>query len=350
MATFESVLQVKRKLASKLLKRKGIYGVGVGFKNPANPKQGAALIIYANQAAAVRLGTRGSKFSAVSKGKTLTVPVRIVRCGKCKANANYRRRIRPVQPGYSVGTTDGSGSAGLIVRGASSSSRRLYLLSNNHVLNPDNTGGRIATIQPGGSDGGSSKRDRIGRLYCYVRLNPDGDNMIDAAITIPARRNLLNPKYPTVGAIPGHVTSYRVGDRLKKVGRTTGLRYGTVESVNTDLTINYGGRLGDLKFVDQTVISGSRPVSLPGDSGSVWLRRSDNAAAAVNFAGSDDGRMSIAFPIHWAMQAFGVRVARPGNRAGAVKRAVRGRSSGSRTRQLTAKELMRFKPRTVRGQ
>src|SRR5690606_15414356 len=96
----------------------------------------------------------------------------------------------------------------------------------------------------------------------------------------------------------------------KKVGQTTGFRHGVVESVNTDVLVDYG-KLGVIRFENQTIIRGKRPISLPGDSGSVWLRRSDNYAAAVNYAGTDDGRLSVAFPIHWAMRAFRTRVSRP---------------------------------------
>jgi hypothetical protein len=148
--------------------------------------------------------------------------------------------------------------------------------------------------------------------------------------------------------VPGYVTAYRVGEKLKKVGRTTGLVNGRVESVHTDLQINYGGSLGILTFEDQSVIRGTTPVSLPGDSGSVWLRQSDNYAAAVNFAGTADGRLSIAFPVQWFMQAFNTRVARPIG-AGRVRRTQTGSSTRSYTRQLTREELSRLKPRTTRA-
>lgn len=340
LASFEAAKKMKKRMAPRLLKRPGIYGVGVGYKDPSNPNKGAALIIYANKVSAKNLGLTPAMFSMKSKGKSETVPIRIVKCGKMKACQNYRSRIRPVPPGYSVGTSDGSGSVGLIITRPGQPGSR-YLLSNNHVLNPSNGTRAVDTLQPGGADGGTPNRDRIGRLYRYVRLSSTRRNYIDAALTIPLRPNLLNPRYPTVGMLPGHVTSYRVGERFKKVGRTTGLTYGTVESVDTDVNVNYG-RLGTLSFVDQTIVRGTSPVSLPGDSGSVWLRRSDGMAAAVNFAGSADGRISIAFPVHWAMRSFGTVVARP-NRAGIVKHVKRKQGGAPYVRQLTSKELARIR-------
>ncbi|MGG1642102.1 hypothetical protein ACIFQM_12600 [Paenibacillus sp. NRS-1782] len=343
LATFSAALQVKKRLAKQVLKMSGVHGIGVGYRDPARPKRGAAVIVYTDRLSTASTGL----LSATALGKQTSVPVRIVKSGKMKAHAtDYMTRIRPVIAGYSVGTIEGSGTTGLIVAPTGASATR-YLFSNNHVLNPSNTDNREATLQPGGADGGTDTRDRIGRLYRYIRLNPKGTNFIDAALSLPTRNSLLSPRYATVGVVPGHVTAYRVGEKFKKVGRTTGLVKGTVESVYTDLQINYGGSLGLLTFQDQTVIRGTTPVSLPGDSGSVWLRQSDNYAAAVNFAGTADGRMSIAFPVQWFMQAFNTRVARPVG-AGQVRKVDTGSSPRSYTRQLTSKELARLQPRTTR--
>lgn len=343
MATFSAALQAKKRMAKRVLKLSGVHGIGVGYKDPAHPKKGAAVIVYTDRLASASTGL----LSATALGKKTNVPVRIVKTGKLRANAtDYKVRIRPVIAGYSVGTIEGSGSTGLIVAPTGEPATR-YLFSNNHVLNPSNTDNREAMIQPGGADGGTVAQDRIGRLYRYVRLNPTGTNLIDAALSLPTRNSLLNPRYATVGVVPGHVTAYRVGERFKKVGRTTGRVNGTVESVYTDLQINYGGSLGLLTFEDQTVIRGKNPVSLPGDSGSVWLRQSDHYAAAVNYAGTADGRRSIAYPVQWFMQVFNTRVARP-NGAGRVLRVDTGSSPRSYTRQLTNEERTRLRPRTTR--
>ncbi|MCP3776090.1 S1 family peptidase [Paenibacillus sp. MZ04-78.2] len=343
VATFMAARRMKRKMATRLLKKNGVYGVGIGYRDPANPKKGAAVIIYTDKVSSASLGLVPSMFTAKAKGKGADVPIRIVKTGKIRAHANYTGRIRPVPPGYSVGTTKGSGSAGLIVTNRSKAANR-YLLSNNHVLNPNNATRTTETLQPGGADGGRPGTDRIGRLYSYVKLEKNKDNFIDAALSVPTNNRLLNPNYPTVGAIPGYVTSYRVGEQFKKVGRTTGLVNGRVESIDTDIQIDYGGRLGVLNFKNQTVIRGTTPISLAGDSGSVWLRRADNYAAAVNFAGSLDGRLSIAFPVRWAMQAFGTKVALASG-ASKVKQVTAVKTSRAYVRKLPANVLARIKPK-----
>jgi hypothetical protein len=151
-------------------------------------------------------------------------------------------------------------------------------------------------------------------FICFIKKI--GINYIDAALAIPIRNNLLDPRYLSgfgTGKIivPGHLQSYKVGDIFKKVGRTTGLVTGIVDSIHVDVKVEYGDDLGNIVFHDQTMVKGmGSPVSLLGDSGSVWLKKNDNFAAAVNFVATDQG-YSVSFPIHWAMRIFHTSIARP---------------------------------------
>lgn len=337
---------MKQRLSREMLARSEVHGIGVGYYDPKNPKKGAAVIIYTNVFSDTSLGL-SSTISKRSKGKTVTVPVRYVKTGMIRAYVNYKKRIRPVPAGYSIGTSGGSGSAGLIVTNGSRGTQR-YLLSNNHVLNPTNSSVMTETLQPGGADNGQRGRDTIGSVFRYVKLEKNKSNRVDIALSRPLRNRLLSPRYATVGVLPGYVTTYRVGERLKKVGRTTGLEHGVVDSVHTDIQIDYGESLGILNFKNQTVVRGVNPVSLPGDSGSVWLRDIDNYAAAVNFAGSSNGRISISFPVNWAMQIFGTRIAGP-NGTGIVKRVYTRKSPRSYASQLTASELSSLQVLRVRS-
>ncbi|QSO47677.1 chymotrypsin family serine protease [Alicyclobacillus mengziensis] len=335
MATFAHAYAIKERIAASLLRHPKVHGVGVGYLDRKHPNKGAAVIVYANALSAVSLGI-SAPLKLIRNQKHVAVPVRVMKTAKIRSHTDYTRRIRPVPAGYSIGTIAGSGTLGLVVANARHPNQ-LYIFSNNHVLtNPINSVNRVETLQPGGADNGRPGIDGVGYLSRFVRLKKKALNLIDAALSTPLRNGILSPRYATVGVLPGYVTSYRVGDRFKKVGRTTGLRYGTVESVNTDIVIDYGPNLGTLTFRNQTVIRGARSVSLPGDSGSVWLRQKDNFAAAVNYAGTADGRLSISFPVHWAMQRFQIRVAQPGA-IGRV-RIVQPRTAAY-ARRLTPKEL-----------
>jgi len=332
MVSFAEATKWKKRIARSVLMQSHVQAVGVGYRDPKHPEKGAAVLIYVDAFSPVSL-----QFAPKRTPRASRVPIRIVKAAKLRANSFSSRRIRPVQAGYSVGTTLVSGTLGLIVADRHDPTKR-YILSNNHVLtNPLNGKTRTATLQPGGQDRGRLPRDRIGTLDRVALLRRRGPNYIDAALSMPMRNTIVNPRYPKAGTVPGHVTSYRIGDRFVKVGQTSGLRYGIVESVNTDVLVEYERPLGVLRFENQTMIRGRRPVSLPGDSGSVWLRRKDRYAAAVNFAGTDDGSVSVAFPVDWAMQAFRTRAARPVG-AGRVRKVVR--HGTSYAPRLTKKQLL----------
>lgn len=345
LADFRAAHIMKERLSKRLLKQPGIHAVGVGFHHPRKPGRGAAVIVYRGSFSASGKSKRRparkppSKKTLKLNGKTVAVPIRYVDTPKFRAHADagapFQRRIRPVIAGYSIGTANESGTAGLIVAGQKGSR---YVLSNNHVLSSNNRRIPVPTIQPGGADGGTVRNDQIGNLSRLVKLKKKGTNYLDAALSKPLRKSLLAPRYARFGTVPGYVTSYKVGDRFKKVGRTTGVTFGTVESVNTDVVVSYGdfGGLGDIKFKNQSIVRGANAVSLPGDSGSVWLRNKDNFAAAVNFAGSDNGTLSISFPIDRAMSVFGVKVAQPGRTALSRKKVKR--SGYNYIKRLTAKQ------------
>ncbi|MDQ0088706.1 hypothetical protein J2T12_002116 [Paenibacillus anaericanus] len=354
MASFHKAYQIKKRLAGSMLRKRGVHGIGIGLKDPAHPKKGAAVVVYVNtlSAAGVKKRTKKDHRSSLHFLKlksTAGVPIRIVRSAKFHKNGtppskqNFKGRIRPLIGGYSIGTTEESGTAGLIVS-PKRCPRIRNILSNNHVLANENSCRNSPTLQPGGADGGTLKRDLIGHMNRFVKLHKRKANYLDAATSKPLRRNLLKPRYAVFGTVPGHVCSYRVGDRFKKVGRTSGVVTGIVDSIHTDIQVGYGGygNLGTITFKNQSVIRGQRPVSLPGDSGSVWLTRRGNLAAAVNFAGSGDGRLSISYPVEWFMQVFGDRVAHSRSR-GIVRPRKRSKKNYLFTRPLNPRILSKIK-------
>ncbi|MDD9268682.1 hypothetical protein ACFPES_16710 [Paenibacillus sp. GCM10023248] len=323
MATFHEALKHKNRLSPVLLKRAEVVAVGVGYADPGKPALGAGVIVY-TQKKIVPSSLTSLKGVLAKSGAG--IPIRFVPSGGFKLhdaapNAKavrpklFSSRVRPVPGGVSVGKVDPSatGSGGLIV----TRDNQLYLLSNNHVLVKNNSNAFAAVVQPGPSDSGTAARDTIGRLFRFVKLNPSGTNYVDAALALPSSNRVLNPRYllrssGQLVTVPGHLASYPVGLQLVKGGRTTGFVRGTVESNNADVRVTYGGSLGVLTFRNQSIIRGNDgAVSLPGDSGSVWLRASDRFAAALNFAGTGDGMRSIGNPIGYVMSAFGVRTAVP---------------------------------------
>jgi hypothetical protein len=329
-----------------------VQGIGVGLLDPDDEAKGAVIVLYATKALKQQdAKTLENGVTVMSQNQKVAAPTRVVRTGEFIANTStlpnlthrdrtadrqtrverrdvsaftdgeYKRKVRPLPGGYTIGTPWWSGTAGLIVIN-SPGQNQLYVLSNNHVLNKDNSSGYTENIQPGGADGGVSGTDTIGRLDRYVPLSRTGDNYLDAATSIPGSNSMLDPRYGRNRiVVPGHYLQYSVGWKFIKAGRTTEDVAGVVDSVHTDVQINYGsyGGLGTITFKDQSVIKGTGgPVSLPGDSGSVWLRDTDRYACAVNYAGPNDGSYSIAYPINWFMTAFKCLVAIPNTVANAL--------------------------------
>ncbi|UJF35068.1 S1 family peptidase [Paenibacillus hexagrammi] len=323
MATFHEALKHKNRISMALLKRSDVLAVGVGYADPNKPNLGAGIVVYTKK----KIVPTGMNYvNQVMAKAGANVPVRIVSSGAFKSHAesakpkvvkrtSYRSRVRPVPGGVSIGKAipAATGTVGLIVI----KNNQLYMLSNNHVLIRDNSTAYSETLQPGPADGGQSGVDRVGRAFQFVPLRPGQVNYQDSAISIPTSNSLLNPRYQISSSgqlitVPGHLLSYPVGLQVMKSGRTSGFVRGTVESNNVDVRVSYGGSLGTLLFRNQSVIRGNNgPVSLPGDSGSVWLRASDRYAAALNFAGTADGLRSISNPLGVVMSTYGLRVAIP---------------------------------------
>lgn len=326
MAHFLHANKVKEHIKNTVLNKKGVTGIGVGYADPDNPQKGAAIIIYTETASVATSLALPNIYSVNVKGAVYSAPTRVISMGKVTPNAKaaqllWRQRIRPVPGAVSVGEPGGTGTGGLI--GINFPARtQLLVMSNNHVLNPTNTTAFAPTLQSGPADGGTLANSCIGRLERFVRLTR-GVNFLDAATAIPFTNSLLDPSYMTVGALNGHLLSYPIGSIFYKVGRTTGPRTGRVESVNATVNVDYSSiypQLGVIRFERQTVILGvnNQAVSLPGDSGSVWIDRNRRLAAACNFAGNATGVRSICFPIALFMRVFGMRVAAPASTAGKV--------------------------------
>ena len=222
---------------------------------------------------------------------------------------NPRTKIRPAQPGCSVGFQDPNnqflmaGTFGALGKKGSD----LFILSNNHVLADENglpLGSPI--FQPGLLDGGNAATDQIAELTQFIRLDTDNPNQVDAAIARVLKPNLVSRDILQIGA-PAGVATAAVDMIVHKFGRTTSYRAGRVSSVDTDVTVNYEN--GSYTFHEQIIVVGldGQAFSDSGDSGSLILERSSANAVALLFAGSTTH--TIANHIGDVLQALGVTLA-----------------------------------------
>jgi hypothetical protein len=170
--------------------------------------------------------------------------------------------------------------------------RQARILSNNHVLADENRGQRGDEIlQPGRYDGGRRRIDAVGTLDRFVRLNKRRANSVDCAIASLADGIEFATTLYRVGSLGGTFEgSPDELDLVEKLGRTTGHTHGRVTAFEVDnVVVEYD--LGNLRFDDQIEIEGARtgPFSAGGDSGSLIFTSGDRLAAALLFAGSQEG-------------------------------------------------------------
>ena len=328
----KSLRGLKNKVEAELLSKPFVKGVGIGLTVPNDEQSGPVIIVYTDSTADPAGFAEFEKGIATFEVDGQIVPIRIESTGPFYANAYgpepiisepievasghpvYSSRKRPLQPGYSVGVIRrtmsgyeyyGSGTFGLFVRKVKTG--KLLLLSNQHVLNPLNAKIDYRVLQPGTADYFNVGTDQVGNTYNPLPYLADAGNWGDAALGELDAGVTYDPQYPEVGIVGGHHANIAVGWGLMKVGRTTGYVTGNVDSVDVTVKVQYhDGKVRE--FIKQVIVKNpQKPVSLPGDSGSVWLRSGDNYACALNFAGPSDGMYSVSTPIHFAMLIFSVQ-------------------------------------------
>jgi hypothetical protein len=239
-----------------------------------------------------------------SKGKAKPAPPSPV-----PAAPNPRIRLRPAQPGCSVGFIEAGNPvavAGTFGYLAADGDKR-YIISNNHVLANENRlaiGGPI--LQPGFLDGGNPETDWFANLVRFSPLSTTDPNTVDCALAelVAGQKALSDVLF--LGAPQGTAPA-AIDMVVHKFGRTTGYRVGRITSVDTDLSVDYG--LGPVTFHGQILIQGlgGHPFSDSGDSGAAVIERATGKAVGLLFAGSSSH--SAANHIDDVLAALDVRLA-----------------------------------------
>lgn len=197
---------------------------------------------------------------------------------------NTTEQYRPNPQGVSIGHPEvTAGTAGFIAYQEKEMHGVTYPepvgVTNNHVAaNSNNAEIGDNILQPGAYDGGNNTdEDRIGELAGYVEIQ-DEDNLVDVAYySIDGRSS--NSYIPGIG-VPTETGEVSQGDKVKKFGRTTGLKEAEVRSNDARIRVNFSN--GTKEFTDQ-ILAGS--FSAGGDSGSAVLNDQGKLVGLL-FAGS----------------------------------------------------------------
>lgn len=202
------------------------------------------------------------------------------------AETNPRTRVRPAQPGCSVGfQIPGSaltmaGTFGALV----SDSSGVYILSNNHVLANENQlppGSPI--FEPGLKDGGKPQTDQIANLTRFVHFKGNGAfNSVDCAIAKVSANNMVSNSILKVGP-PKSKGMAKPSMEVHKFGRGTEYRVGRITTVDTDVTVEFS--TGPYNFRKQIIIEGigNQVFAEDGDSGALVLERGTQKAVGLLF-------------------------------------------------------------------
>lgn len=219
------------------------------------------------------------------------LPVDVEETGTFRAFAmpDPRKKIRPAQPGCSIGFADPNGqfkmagTFGALVK----KDNKLFILSNNHVIADENRLPLNSDIfQPGLLDGGNTANDKVAKLSKAVPLKAGVFNKVDAAIAQVNNNSEMSKLILFIGAPAGTKKAER--DMIvHKFGRTTSYTVGKITSIDTDVRVAYD--TGEFSFENQIIIVGDNATtfSKSGDSGSLILERSSQKAVGLLFAGSD---------------------------------------------------------------
>ncbi len=193
--------------------------------------------------------------------------------------------------GYGVGTlgvfaTDAEG--------------RAFLLSNNHVIAAENAGlvgDEIFQAQ-------RSRGRAVGRLESWIPLKSDGPNRVDIAAAAMLEDAAFDNAFLELRKRPrpAGLVAPRVGLRVFKVGRTSGLTLGSITAVEARIPrVGYG--FGSASFEGSFIIEGldGATFSAPGDSGSGIY---DSRGRLAGFLYAGDGTITLACPAGEALEAL----------------------------------------------
>lgn len=327
---------VKEAYTADLLRKRNVVGVGLGYKRRRGKNTGELSIVVSvtRKQPAAALSSRDLVPPQIATMDTDVVETGVLRAlPAAGASPGPRDKWRPAPPGISLGhyrITAGTFGC-LVQRGG-----ELFILSNNHVLANSNAAEPFdAILQPGPVDGGGMA-DRVARLADFVTLvfetepsdceiarltanwlnkaarvlgschsleavKRSGEaNRVDAALARPESPDQVTNEILGIGP-PVGAASARLGARVQKAGRTTGVTEGTVLQVEATVRVNYAGP--EALFRNQVVASA---MSEGGDSGSAVLDV-DKRVVGLLFAGSP--ATTIFNPIDAVLSSLDVELA-----------------------------------------
>ncbi len=318
MVSQEDIRALKMQNMKSLKKKLNVNGIGIGHKIVKGKDTGELCLTV--------LVKKKLPSSELLKEDLIpqwlnNIPLDVLEVGEIHAFKARTDRWRPAPGGVSIGHyAITAGTLGAIVKDRTTGAA--LILSNNHVLaNSNNASIGDAILQPGPADGGKTPQDRIADLERFVRIqyqsggNGNGgdcsiaqgvvvilncvakmvgsktrlvtakataaDNEVDAAVAKPVSGAIDN-KIIDIGVITG-TKEAEIGMAVRKSGRTTATTKGTIQVLDSNVDVGYGG--SRIATYEHQIVAND--MSDPGDSGSLVVDGSLPLAIGLLFAGSD---------------------------------------------------------------
>jgi len=311
MEPLQAVIHAKESAEEELLKHPHVTGVAVGYKYVGGKRtdQVSIQVFVKEKKKAVPKGQmipseiNGIPTDVIQRTYELhPASKKVIDVSPMADTGTYN----PVQGGVSIGpcrVVNGSifaGTLGVPVRDHTTGNT--LLLSNFHVMCIDN-GWNVGDqmTQPSRIDTGTCPTDVVGTL-----LRATLTSSVDGAVcTLSGRGSSCS--IVDIGTVNGTNTA-TLNMAVRKRGRTTGLTYGTVDSISLSVNVNYGDGIGTKTLTNQIGLvpdtTHNAMFGDHGDSGSVVVD-ANNKVVGLYFAGSSDGT-GVANPIAAVLSALNI--------------------------------------------
>lgn len=229
------------------------------------------------------------------------IPTDVIEVGEVKALSEQRQRHRPIIAGISGCHKD---CTACTISGFFQKEGKILVALNNHCGAMENKAKKgDPWIQPSPYDNGVYPRDEFAKLESFVEIKFEEFECPWRNAVIQFLRKITHKSLPlnTVDIALGEpTTSYAIGafkipnafagsripsegEKVCKMGRTTGYTEGTVESTSVTIEVMYSR--GKALFTDCILVRGTN-FSAGGDSGSPVFDMQGNVVGIL-FAGSD---------------------------------------------------------------
>jgi hypothetical protein len=241
--------------------------------------------------------------------------------GRGATIGDYDGKPAPGEPGSSIGLDPNttrhlgkvvSGTLGAILN--DDVAKKKYLMSCNHVLSVNGyVQDQKGILSPGPQDLKAAAITIPISSITQVPLKHDERNLVDCAVAEidlkkyrvsdgsmkfrrDSRERALRVEGKPMKLEPIEVATAvppKIGQRVFKLGKSTGLTYGTIVDTSADILVDYS--FGVFHFTDQVLIEGDQQqeFAADGDSGSVVLTDTD-APVAVAMVLAPAGRLTAA--------------------------------------------------------